>query len=124
MPWAEQSSVFASAEMEARSWSAGAGGGRVLFDDGALRITRAGGQPWLVVAGPCTSASRAPGRIEDSTAPRAARCRSRVQPASRLPGLAAMRCLAVAANLQSRSSLAMLAGLTPPHSPARSRSLH
>ncbi len=31
--------------------TAGSGGGQVLFDDGTLRITRAGGQPWLVIAG-------------------------------------------------------------------------
>lgn len=31
--------------------TAGASSGHVLFDDGTLRITRAGGQPWLVIAG-------------------------------------------------------------------------
>ena len=31
--------------------------GHVLLDDGALRITRAGGQPWLVIAGEIDEAS-------------------------------------------------------------------
>ena len=31
--------------------TAGASSSHVLFDDGMLRITRAGGQPWLAIAG-------------------------------------------------------------------------
>jgi anti-anti-sigma regulatory factor len=45
-----QSAGFVSAEAGSRS-TAGASSDHVLFDDGMLRITRAGGQPWLVIAG-------------------------------------------------------------------------
>lgn len=44
-------SAFGLVAVEARGAFTGASGGHVLFDDGVLRITRAGGQPWLLITG-------------------------------------------------------------------------